>query len=334
MLPHMTSRAEILHQLPHCLSSGEGVGQALGWELKHPGKVRDNFVQGNKRVLIVSDRISAFDKLLGVIPFKGEVLTQISKFWFEQTATMVPNHLLAVPDPQVMIAREASVIPIEVIVRSHLTGSLWRDYRKNKENAYGLNLPEGLEEFSSLGDPIITPSTKAVYGEHDEPISPKEILARGLCTADEWHTLSKMALKLFAAGTAHAKKRGLVLVDTKYEFGRVKSADAKESLIVVDEIHTPDCSRYWYADDLDDRLARGEPPRGLDKEFLRQWLIVRGFSGDGEAPHIPDEVRAQLAERYLELYQVLVGEPLVVHAGPVQTRVVENLRRYQDAPPA
>lgn len=324
----MTSRAELLHQLPHCLSSSAELAASLGWPVQHQGKVRDNFIRGKQRVLVVSDRISAFDRLLGVIPFKGEVLTQISRFWFEHTKHLVPNHLLSVPDPQVMIAVEAKAIPIEVVVRSHLTGSLWRDYRKNRETVYGLNLPEGLDEFCSLGDPIITPSTKAAYGAHDEPISPKEILSRELCTAHEWQQISRMALKLFAAGAAHAKKQGLVLVDTKYEFGRVKKEDGSTDIIVIDEIHTPDSSRYWYGDDLEARLARAEPPRMLDKEFLRKWLMQRGFSGEGEAPHIPDDIRAELAEKYLELYAVLIGEPLRVHPGPTTARIEKSLRRH------
>lgn len=320
------NRAQILEQLPYALKSAAPLAQALNIPLAHPGKVRDNFVKDGKRWLVVSDRISAFDVLLGVVPFKGEILTAISAFWFRKTQDVVPNHMLAVPDPQVMVALEAQAIAIEVVVRSHLTGSLWRDYQNNLEGAYGLNLPEGLEEFAALGDPIITPSTKASYGEHDEPISPSEILARKLCSREEWQTISKMALKLFNAGLEHASERGLILVDTKYEFGRVKRPDGSMEIVVIDEIHTPDCSRYWYRDDFEERRARGEAPRALDKQFLRVWLMERGFSGEGEPPVVPDEVRAELTERYLELYRLLVGQELVLHPGPVLARVEKALK--------
>ncbi len=322
----MATRSELVEQIPHALATAEPLAATLGTALTHKGKVRDNFVKDGRRFLVVSDRISAFDRSLGVVPFKGEVLTAISSFWFKKTEDLVPNHLLAVPDPQVMVAREAPTIKIEVVVRSHLTGSLWRDYQKNREGTYGLNLPEGLTQFAALGDPIITPSTKASYGEHDEPISPSEILKRGLCTREEWQTISKHALKLFTAGMQHASERGLILVDTKYEFGRLKKPDGSIEIIVIDEIHTPDCSRYWYKEDFDERLQRGEAPRALDKEFLRVWLMERGFSGEGNAPVLPDEVRCELAERYLELYRVLVGEELAVHAGPVLQRIQKNLK--------
>ena len=322
----MLNRAQILEQLPYALKSAAPLAQTLGIPLAHPGKVRDNFVKGGKRWLVVSDRISAFDRLLGVVPFKGEVLTAISAFWFRKSQDVVANHLLAVPDPQVMVALEAEAIHIEVVVRSHLTGSLWRDYQKNLEGAYGLNLPEGLEQFAALGDPIITPSTKASYGEHDAPISPSEIIARELCTREEWQTISKMALKLFTAGIEHASDRGLILVDTKYEFGRVKRPDGTKEIVVIDEIHTPDSSRYWYKDDFEERRRRGEAPRALDKEFLRVWLMERGFSGEGEPPEIPDDVRAELTERYLELYRLLVGQELVLHPGPVLQRVERALK--------
>lgn len=316
------AKETILKQMPHALESGAALGKSLGLENFYQGKVRDNYTMKDRRILVTSDRISAFDRLLGVIPFKGEMLTQIAAFWFEKTKKIVPNHLLSVPDPQVMIAKEAKTIPVEVVVRARITGSLWRDYQTGGEAAYGITLPRGMTQWQAFDAPLITPSTKAAYGEHDTPISEKEVVARGLCTASEWERVRSMALALFDAGAAHAKSRGLVLVDTKYEFGRHGS-----EIIAIDEVHTPDCSRYWYADDLDARIKSGEGPRSLDKEFLRKWLLDRGFKGDGPAPHIPDDVRAELALRYLELYELLVGAPLEVHPGPVLSRIEANLKK-------
>lgn len=318
--------ADLEAQLPHALADASPLAQRLGLPRLYQGKVRDNFVLGNRRVLVVSDRISAFDRLLGVIPFKGEMLTQIARFWFEKTGARVPNHLLSTPDPQVMIARQAEAIPVEVVVRGRLTGSLWREYSAGAELGYGFSLPPGLKQYQAFAEPLLTPSTKADYGEHDLPISEAEIIARGLCSADEWARIRALALELFALGAAHAESRGLVLVDTKYEFGRAPDKNGKPEIIAIDEIHTPDSSRYWYRDDLDARLAQGQAPRMLDKEFLRGWLLERGFKGDGPAPEIPALVRAELAARYLELYEVLVGAPLQTHPGPTLPRVEANLR--------
>jgi phosphoribosylaminoimidazole-succinocarboxamide synthase len=303
--------SSLVEQLPHAMADASSLKLGAFYQ----GKVRDCFTVGEKRVLVVSDRISAFDRLLGVIPFKGEMLTQIAAFWFERTKHAVPNHLLSVPDPQVMVAREAKVIPVEVIVRARLTGSLWRDYQSGTHEVYGVKIPKGMKQYQAFDAPILTPSTKAEYGKHDTPISPQEIVASGLCTQDEWDDLAKKALTLFKLGEEHARSRGLVLVDTKYEFGR-----AGGEIIAVDEVHTPDCSRYWYADNV-------ETPRMLDKEFLRSWLLERGFKGDGPAPEIPDDVRAELARRYLELFEVLTGAPLNVHPGPVLDRVAANLKK-------
>ena len=301
----------LIDQLPYALADASSLKLGTFYQ----GKLRDCFTVGDRRVLVVSDRISAFDRLLGVIPFKGEMLTQIAAFWFDRTKHAVPNHLISVPDPQVMIAREAQVIPVEVIVRARLTGSLWRDYQTGAHTVYGVEIPSGMKQYQAFEKPILTPSTKAAYGEHDLPISPKEIVARGICTQQDWDDVAKKALTLFALGEEHARSRGLVLVDTKYEFGR-----AGGEIIAVDEIHTPDCSRYWYGDNL-------ETPRMLDKEFLRSWLLERGFKGDGPAPEIPAEVRAELASRYLELFELLTGAPLQIHPGAALERVAANLKK-------
>jgi phosphoribosylaminoimidazole-succinocarboxamide synthase len=318
----MSPMDHLLRQLPFALNDASPLKERLGLGGFYQGKVRDNFVKGDKRILVVSDRISAFDRLLGVIPFKGEMLTQMARFWFERTKHVVPNHLLAVPDPQVMIAHECRAIAVEVVVRARLTGSLWRDYQTGKDAAHGSTLPKGMAQFSAFETPILTPPTKAVYGEHDTPISPKDIVSKGLCTQAEWDDLAQKALTLFKLGQEHAASRGLVLVDTKYEFGRL----GKE-IIAIDEVHTPDSSRYWYASDLEERLRQVEPPRMLDKEFLRGWLMQHGFGGDGPAPHIPDGVRAELAARYLELFNLLTGAPLELHEGPALERVAHNLQK-------
>jgi phosphoribosylaminoimidazole-succinocarboxamide synthase len=318
----MTETSRLLAQLPHALADASPLKERLGLEGFYQGKVRDNFVRGKERILVVSDRISAFDRLLGVIPFKGEMLTQMARFWFERTKDVVPNHLISVPDPQVMIARECKAIAVEVVVRARLTGSLWRDYQKGAESNYGITLPRGMVQYQAFEEPIITPSTKAAYGEHDTPISPKEIVKRGLCTYAHWEDIKNKAMKLFELGAKHAESRGLVLVDTKYEFGFY----GKE-IIAIDEVHTPDSSRYWYKDDLEGRIEAGVGPRMLDKEFLRGWLLARGFSGEGDAPEIPDTVRAELAARYLELYEVLTGHALEVHEGPALERVTASLQQ-------
>lgn len=311
----------LLRQLPFALDDASPLKERLGLSGFYQGKVRDNFVKGDKRILVVSDRISAFDRLLGVIPFKGEMLTQMARFWFDRTKDAVPNHLISVPDPQVMIAHECKAVPVEVIVRGRLTGSLWRDYQTGGEAAYGLTLAKGLKQFGAFEKPILTPSTKAAIGEHDTPISPKEIVAKGLCTQVEWDELAEKAMTLFKLGQEHAASRGLVLVDTKYEFGRLG-----KDIIAIDEVHTPDCSRYWHASDLEARLSAGESPRMLDKEFLRGWLMQHGWKGDGPPPSIPDSVRAELAARYLELFELLTGKPLELHEGPALERVAKNLQ--------
>ena len=251
----------------------------------YQGKVRDTYRQGDRLVLVTSDRLSAFDHILTTIPFKGEVLNRLSTFWFERTRHIVPNALLDVPDPNVMVARACEPFALEVVVRGYLTGSLWRDYQKGTHGAYGVPLPEGMRKDAAFEAPLFTPSTKEQYGKHDAPISEREIIARGLASARDWARITEAARALFLEGQKWARTRGLLLVDTKYEFGKVG-----DELYVIDEIHTPDSSRYWVADEYEQRLARGEDQRMLDKENIRQWLIrERGFSGHGKPPEIPAE---------------------------------------------
>ncbi len=305
-------------QLPHTLR--EVRLPSLG--AHYHGKVRDTYRQGDRLILVTTDRLSAFDHVLTTIPFKGEVLNRLAAFWFERTKHVVPNHVLDVPDPNVTVARACQPFAIEMVVRGYLTGSLWRDYQKGTHTAYGLPFPAGLRKDEAFPTPIITPSTKAQYGKHDEPISEVEILARGLASSRDWARLTEAALGLFAEGQKWARTRGLILVDTKYEFGKVG-----DELYVIDEIHTPDSSRYWVADEYEARFARGEDQRMLDKENIRQWLIrEQGFSGHGTPPPIPDEVRVDLAGKYLAAYERITGAPLKLEPGDVHARIEKSLR--------
>jgi phosphoribosylaminoimidazole-succinocarboxamide synthase len=305
-------------QLPHTLRQTHL--PSLGTH--YQGKVRDTYRQGDRLILVTTDRLSAFDHVLTTLPFKGEVLNRLAGFWFERTKHIVPNHVLDVPDPNVTVARACEPFAIEMVVRGYLTGSLWRDYQKGTHTAYGLPIPAGMRKDEAFPSPIITPSTKAQYGRHDEPISEAEILARGLASPRDWARLTEAARGLFTEGQRQARTRGLILVDTKYEFGKVG-----DELYVIDEMHTPDSSRYWVADEYEARFAKGEDQRMLDKENLRQWLIrERGFSGQGTPPPIPDDVRVDLAGKYLAAYERITGAPLKLELGDVHARIEKNLR--------
>lgn len=288
----------------------------------YSGKVRDNYFRDDTVIMVTTDRVSAFDHVLGTIPFKGQVLTQVAGFWFERTKDIVPNHIISYPDPQVLVAKKAKTLPVEVIVRGYITGSLWREYEKGIRGQYGFAIPEGLRKNQKFENPILTPSTKAEYGLHDEPISRDAIISQGLVEKKIYEKAEEYALKLFAEGQDWALSRGLILVDTKYEFGMVDG-----ELIVVDEIHTPDSSRYWKADEYHQRFDSGKEQVMLDKENIRQWLIERGFSGEGIPPVLSDEIRISLAERYIELYNQLTGLTFQPEIGSVNTRIISNLKK-------
>lgn len=307
-------------QLPYTLREADFPG--LG-EL-YRGKVRDNYSKGDRMVMITTDRLSAFDRVLTTIPFKGELLNRLTTFWFEKTKDVAPNHILDVPDPSVLVVRKLQPLAVEMVVRGYLTGSLWRDYQAGKgAKAYGIELPREMRKDQQFETPILTPSTKEELGKHDQPISPRELVARGTLTQKQWDALARMTLDLFAAGQAWARKRGLILVDTKYEFG----VDAKGAVWVIDEIHTADSSRYWIAEGSDERFRRGEDQKMLDKEFFRQWLIrERNYQGEGPLPEIPDEVRAQLAGKYAELVQTLTGEAPKLQVGDTRARIEKALK--------
>tara|TARA_A100001011_G_scaffold383974_1_gene455961 strand:- start:1407 stop:2372 length:966 start_codon:yes stop_codon:yes gene_type:complete len=305
----------IKDQLIHTLKS---FNVNLGDE-NYSGKVRENFYLDDKIVMVTTDRVSAFDHILGTIPFKGEILTQIAKFWFEKTKHIAPNHYIDDPDPQVLLTKRAKTLPIEIIVRGYITGSLWRDYEKGINDQYGFKIPEGMIKNQKFDAPILTPTTKADYGEHDEPISKEEIVA-GLVDKDIYEKAEKYAMELFAEGQKWAQERGLILVDTKYEFGMIDG-----ELNVIDEIHTPDSSRYWMDKEYQDRYDRGENQLMLDKENIRQWLIEKGFSGEGTPPELSEDIRVLLSEKYMELYKVLVGDDYNPSLGNVNTRIINNL---------
>ena len=286
----------------------------------YKGKVRDNFFKNNEIVMVTTDRVSAFDHVLGTIPFKGQILTEIANFWFDKTKDIVPNHIISSPDPQVLLAKKAKTLPVEVIVRQYITGSLWREYSSGINGQYGFMLPEDLKQNQKFDSPILTPSTKAEYGKHDEPISKEEIINNKLVDKDIYEQAENYALKLFETGQFWAEKRGLILVDTKYEFGMYDG-----ELIVIDEIHTPDSSRYWIKDEYEDRFKKGVPQLMLDKENIRQWLIDKNFSGEGTPPDLSDDIRTLLAEKYIELFERLTGNSFVPATGNVKDRITENL---------
>ena len=285
----------------------------------YKGKVRENFSQGDKILMITSDRVSAFDHVLGTIPFKGQILSEIANFWFDKTKDLVPNHIIDTPDPQVLVAKRAKTLPVEVIVRQYITGSLWREYSSGINGQYGFMLPEGLKKDQKFDEPLLTPSTKAEYGLHDEPIS-REAIVNGLVEESVYAKAEEYALVLFKAGQEWAAKQGLILVDTKYEFGIFEG-----ELIVIDEIHTPDSSRYWVEKEYETRFNNGESQLMLDKENIRQWLIEKGFSGEGVPPELSEEIRITLAERYVELYRTLTGKQFDPEVGDVKSRIIKNL---------
>jgi phosphoribosylaminoimidazole-succinocarboxamide synthase len=285
---------------------------------RYDGKVRDCLIDRarGERIIIVTDRLSAFDGVVGTIPFKGQVLNQLAQFWFDRTAAIAPNHMLRVPDPNVMVARECEPLPVELVMRAYLTGvtstSIWKAYEAGARTFCGHPLPDGMRKNQPLPQPILTPSTKAAKGDHDVSVSRDQLLAMGRISPELFDRAAELAAALFAAGQRHAAARGLILADTKYEIGVDRSRPAGDQLVVIDEIHTPDSSRYWYASDYEARLAGGEEPRSLDKEYVRRWLANEArWSGDGPPPIMPDDVRVEAARRYIAAFELVTGEPFV-----------------------
>lgn len=297
------------------------------WGVRYQGKVRDTYTHKDQLILIASDRISAFDHVLRqTIPFKGQVLNQLAAFFFKATEDIAPNHLIDVPDPNISVAVRCTPVPLEFVVRGYLAGHAWRTYAAGKRVLCGKTLPDGLRQNNKLPEPILTPATKAKEG-HDEDISREEALERGIIDAETFDLLEAWALALFDRGTEMAKKQGLILVDTKYEFGQ--SEDGQ--FLLIDEIHTPDSSRYFYADSYDDLLRKDLPQRQLSKEFVREWLMKHDFMGQpGQVlPDLPDAFRVEIAERYIELFESVTGTTFHpdLHREPL-VRMRENLNKY------
>jgi phosphoribosylaminoimidazole-succinocarboxamide synthase len=288
------------------------------------GKVRDIVELGDELIISTTDRISAFDRVLTVIPCKGEVLNTISLFWFDKTADIVANHVVERISARTVRAAACRVMPLEVVVRGYLTGSAWRDYQAGRAVS-GISFPEGMRVNARFDAPLLTPSTKEEKGHHDKPISRSEILSSGIVPAKTWTRIEETSLALFRRGTEIAAANGLILVDTKYEFG-----ERNGKLFLIDEIHTPDSSRYWYADGYEELFLKGETQRELDKEYLRRWLLDRGFKGDGQPPEIPDDVRIEVAWRYITAWQKITGKafaPSALGQAEESALVAEALRR-------
>ena len=279
---------------------------------------------GGARLLITTDRISAFDRVVGLVPFKGQVLNQLSAWWFDQTRDLVNNHVIDVPDPNVTVAREAEALPVEVIVRGYITGvtstALWTLYAAGERQPYGISLPDGLQKNDALPTPIITPTTKATGGAHDERLTRAQILESGLVEQSLWEQVERTALALFARGQEIAKKAGLLLVDTKYEFGLIGG-----QLSLIDEIHTPDSSRYWTAESY----GKDSEPDNYDKEFVRKWFVSQGYRGDGVQPPLTPEFVAQAASLYITAYERLTGQVFTPGDQPAADRIARNLARYR-----
>lgn len=320
----MLTEEELQAQIPLVLKGTNFVGLGERYE----GKVRDNYSKDGKRILVVTDRLSAFDRIITLIPFKGQVLNQMAQFWFEQTADLCGNHVIEFPDPNVVVAKLCQALPVEMVVRGYITGvtstSAWMHYEKGVRNFCGNVLPDGLRKDQKLERPILTPSTKAAKGGHDESVSREEVLERGIVTAEQFDKMADAAMKLYQRGVEICAKQGIILVDTKYEFG----VDVNGEVVLIDEIHTPDSSRFWFADEYEERFAAGEPQKKIDKEYLREWLAGRGFVGEGEVPEIPVEVKVETARRYIEAYELITGRQFVAEVGDVLPRVEKNLAKY------
>ncbi len=293
---------------------------------KYEGKVRDNYTSADgKRFIVVTDRVSAFDRVLGTLPLKGQILNHIAAWWFEQTKRVAPNHVIETPDPNVLVAKECDPLPVEMVVRAYLTGttstSIWVHYENGSRLFCGNKLPEGMKKHQKLPEPILTPSTKAAKGDHDVSASREEILELTKMPPSEFDAAAEMAMKLFAFGQKKCAERGLILVDTKYELGKTKDGE----IVLIDEIHTPDSSRFWFSSTYQERFDAGEAPESFDKEYLRRYLAAEGYRGDGPVPPIPDEVRIEASRRYIEAIETLTGAAFEPNLEDPTPRLRKNL---------
>ncbi|WP_309242851.1 phosphoribosylaminoimidazolesuccinocarboxamide synthase [Lichenibacterium dinghuense] len=317
-----TDPARAARALAHTLDEVE----IPGLPAPQRGKVRQSYdLDAGRRLMVTTDRLSAFDLNLTTIPFKGQVLTELSHHWFERTRDICPNHLIAVPDPNVTVCRRLAMLPVEVVVRGYLAGStntsLLTMYKGGARRLYGHGFPDGMRDNQRLDAPVITPTTKGDHGAHDEPLGPDDVARLGLVDAATWDRTREHALALFAFGQARARERGLILVDTKCEFG----VDPDGTVVLADEVHTPDSSRYWDGATYEARFAAGEPPDAFDKDMVRRWVRARCDPYRGDVPAIPDEVREETADVYCDLFERLTGRALVPPAG--EERPAERVAR-------
>jgi phosphoribosylaminoimidazole-succinocarboxamide synthase len=289
---------------------------------QYVGKVRDSYTRGDIRYLIATDRLSCFDVVVTTIPCKGQVLTQLAHHWFLKTEHIIKNHVIDLPDPNVMVVKNAEVLPIEVVVRGYLAGSSWRDYTAGKAIS-GIMLPPGMKQHQKFDVPLLTPSTKAPQGDHDMPISEQEILAQGIVSPTVWARVREVALALFELGQKEADKAGLILVDTKYELGLIQG-----EVVLVDEIHTLDSSRYWLKSNYGERFAAGESPQMLDKEPTRQWLLSKGYKGEGVIPEFTDQHRLEIAQHYIGAFEQITQREFTPRFGDIESLVGDRLKAY------
>ncbi len=319
----MMDAAAIEQFLPQCFQ-----GKALNLTQTGSGKVREWYdLSEERRLIITTDRLSAFDRVLALVPYKGQVLNQLSAWWFEQTRSIIDNHLISLPDPNAALVRKVKPLPVEVIVRGFITGvtstALWYRYNLGERDIYGYTFPDGLRKNQLLPELIITPTTKGVNGEHDERLTCREVAEKGLVEPSDWALIQEAALNLFQQGQEIAARAGMILVDTKYEFGLTSD----ERVVLIDELHTPDSSRFWKADSYEIRFKNGEEPENYDKEFIRRAYADLEYQGEGEAPQLPDDVWITASQRYIAIYEQLTGEIFKPGDYPVAQRMEKNLKK-------
>lgn len=320
----MVNNKTVLHVLPDVLKTIEL--PSLG--KKYQGKVRDFYKVDGKRILVTTDRQSAFDVILGCIPFKGAVLNLLASFWFDKTKDIVSNHKLSVPHPNVLIARECTPIPVEMVVRGYISGvtktSIWYSYERGERIIYGIKFPDGLKKNQQLAQPVITPTTHPLAGStvHDKRLTREEIIKKNIVSKKLYEKMEKVSRALFAYGSRLCNKRGLILVDTKYEFGLHKG-----QLMLIDEIHTPDSSRFWIAKSYLERLKKGLEPENYDKEFLRLWYAKRGYRGEGKPPEMPKELIVALAQRYIGVYEKITGKKFCAYQYPIEKTITHAITK-------
>jgi phosphoribosylaminoimidazole-succinocarboxamide synthase len=317
----MIDKDKLIKLLPNALEETN-----LPFPNKASGKVRDWYdLPDGKRLIVTTDRLSAFDKILAAVPYKGQVLNQLSAWWFEQTRDIIPNHIVSLPDPNAAVVNVAEPFLVEVIVRGYITGvtstALWYRYSLGERHIYGYRFPEGLQKNARLPEPIITPTTKGGVTSHDERLTCAEVVEKGLLDANTWDQVQSAALAIFKRGQEIANNAGMILVDTKYEFGRAEDG----SVVLIDEAHTPDSSRFWKAVTYEERFATGEDPENFDKEFVRIAYAEKGYRGDGDAPSMPDDLWASASERYIMIYELLTGNTFEAGEYPVEQRLISNL---------